>query len=50
MAGWRRASTPAFWRVVCPVLFLCCCRDGFGWAAYAAAEDNRAWAVWNSLR
>ena len=49
VAGWRRVAAPAAWRVVCPVLCLCCCWDGFGWAAYAAAADNRAWAVWNSL-
>ena len=49
LSGWRRVAAPAAWRVVCPVLFLCCCWDGFGWAAHAAAADNRAWAVWNSL-
>ena len=30
VAGSRRASAPALWRVDCLVLCLCCCWDGFG--------------------
>ena len=30
VAGSRRVAAPALWRVDCPVLCLCCCRDGFG--------------------